>query len=91
MARRTKSEVSSTRSSTPTRTSNTSKTKRPSRISSRNQASLILVRRQYANPLAGFFLTLQSYAADKSLPQAERLMASVVSGRELKTKWRSKM
>ncbi|ORX36457.1 armadillo-type protein [Kockovaella imperatae] len=39
----------------------------------------------------GFFLTLQLLAADKSLPQPERHMASVISGRELETKWRSKM
>ncbi|WVQ83491.1 hypothetical protein IAT38_005632 [Cryptococcus sp. DSM 104549] len=37
-----------------------------------------------------FFLALQELAADKSLNQQERLMASLVTGRELKTKWRSK-
>ncbi|GFZ42911.1 hypothetical protein JCM24511_00629 [Saitozyma sp. JCM 24511] len=38
-----------------------------------------------------FFLALQAYALDKSLSQPERLMASVITGRELKTKWRSKL
>lgn len=37
-----------------------------------------------------FFIALQAYAADKSLSQGERLLASVITGRELKTKWRSK-
>lgn len=37
-----------------------------------------------------FFIALQGYAADRSLPQQERLLASVITGRELKTKWRSK-
>ncbi|KAL7423456.1 hypothetical protein Q5752_001036 [Cryptotrichosporon argae] len=36
-----------------------------------------------------FFVALQAFAADRALPQPERLMASVISGRELKTKWRS--
>ena len=38
----------------------------------------------------GFFIALQSYAVDKSLSQHERLFASVITGREMKTKWRSK-
>ncbi|OCF32339.1 hypothetical protein I316_06007 [Kwoniella heveanensis BCC8398] len=37
-----------------------------------------------------FFIALQALAADRSLPQQERLMASVITARELKTKWRSK-
>ncbi|OCF78224.1 hypothetical protein I204_00161 [Kwoniella mangroviensis CBS 8886] len=37
-----------------------------------------------------FFVALQALAADKSLQQQERLMASVITARELKTKWRSK-
>ncbi|WVW79847.1 hypothetical protein I302_101817 [Kwoniella bestiolae CBS 10118] len=37
-----------------------------------------------------FFVALQALAADKSLSQQERLMASVITARELKTKWRSK-
>lgn len=37
-----------------------------------------------------FFIALQGLAADRSLPQQERLLASVITGRELKTKWRSK-
>ncbi|WWC59902.1 uncharacterized protein I303_102464 [Kwoniella dejecticola CBS 10117] len=37
-----------------------------------------------------FFIALQALAADRSLSQQERLMASVITARELKTKWRSK-
>ncbi|WWC98998.1 hypothetical protein V866_005892 [Kwoniella sp. B9012] len=37
-----------------------------------------------------FFVALQALASDKSLQQQERLMASVITARELKTKWRSK-
>ncbi|WVF67041.1 hypothetical protein IAT40_001784 [Kwoniella sp. CBS 6097] len=37
-----------------------------------------------------FFIALQALAADRSLPQQERLMASVITARELKSKWRSK-
>ncbi|WRT65380.1 uncharacterized protein IL334_002323 [Kwoniella shivajii] len=37
-----------------------------------------------------FFIALQALAADQSLLQQERLMASVITARELKTKWRSK-
>lgn len=40
---------------------------------------------------AAFFYALQEYAADHTLSQNERLFASVISGREMKTKWRSKM
>ncbi|WVR04117.1 hypothetical protein IAU60_001116 [Kwoniella sp. DSM 27419] len=35
-------------------------------------------------------IALQALSADRSLPQHERHMASVVTARELKTKWRSK-
>jgi hypothetical protein len=38
-----------------------------------------------------FFVVLQSFAADHSLSQQERHLASVITGRELKTKWRSKL
>lgn len=41
--------------------------------------------------MKGFFIALQVFAADKSLSQPERLLASVITGRELKTKWRSKL
>ncbi len=37
-----------------------------------------------------FFITLQGCALDNSLSQPERLLASVITGRELKMKWRSK-
>ncbi|WWC68913.1 uncharacterized protein I206_102849 [Kwoniella pini CBS 10737] len=37
-----------------------------------------------------FFIALHALAGDKSLSQQERLMASVITARELKTKWRSK-
>nr|XP_031857373.1 uncharacterized protein CI109_007237 [Kwoniella shandongensis]KAA5524445.1 hypothetical protein CI109_007237 [Kwoniella shandongensis] len=37
-----------------------------------------------------FFIALQALAGDHSLSQPERLMASVITARELKTKWRSK-
>lgn len=37
-----------------------------------------------------FLISLQTLAADKTLSQPERLMASLITGRELKTKWRSK-
>lgn len=40
---------------------------------------------------SGFFIALQGYALDKSLSQHERLFASVITGREMKTKWRSKL
>ncbi|KAL0242199.1 hypothetical protein I308_105828 [Cryptococcus tetragattii IND107] len=38
----------------------------------------------------GFLISLQTLAADKTLSQPERLMASLITGREMKTKWRSK-
>lgn len=38
-----------------------------------------------------FFIALQAIASDRSIPQQERLLASVITGRELKTKWRSKL
>ncbi|GMK54406.1 hypothetical protein CspeluHIS016_0109920 [Cutaneotrichosporon spelunceum] len=38
-----------------------------------------------------FFVVLQGFAADHSLSQQERHLASVITGRELKTKWRSKL
>lgn len=37
-----------------------------------------------------FLVHLQAFAADRSLSQPERLLASVITARELKTKWRSK-
>ena len=40
---------------------------------------------------AEFFVALQEFALDKSLSQPERLLASVITARELKTKWRSKV
>ncbi|WVQ92143.1 hypothetical protein IAS59_005951 [Cryptococcus gattii] len=38
----------------------------------------------------GFLISLQTLAGDKTLSQPERLMASLITGREMKTKWRSK-
>ncbi|KAK4688100.1 importin-11, partial [Tremellales sp. Uapishka_1] len=38
----------------------------------------------------GFFIALQALAADHNLSSQERLMASLITGRELKIKWRSK-
>ncbi|XAO26843.1 hypothetical protein I312_105684 [Cryptococcus bacillisporus CA1280] len=38
----------------------------------------------------GFLISLQTLAADKTLSQPERLMASLITGRKMKTKWRSK-
>ncbi|ORY25236.1 armadillo-type protein [Naematelia encephala] len=37
-----------------------------------------------------FLLALQGLSLDRSLSQPERLLCSVITGRELKTKWRSK-
>ncbi|OWZ26235.1 hypothetical protein C361_07067 [Cryptococcus neoformans Tu259-1] len=37
-----------------------------------------------------FLISLQTLAADKTLSHPERLMASLITGREMKTKWRSK-
>jgi len=37
-----------------------------------------------------FFVALQSFAVDRSLSQPERLLASVITGRELSKKWRNK-
>jgi len=41
--------------------------------------------------MKGFFIALQELALDHGLSQTERLFASVITGREMKTKWRSKM
>lgn len=38
-----------------------------------------------------FFVALQGFASDRSLSQPERLLASVITGREMKTKWRGKL
>ncbi|RXK35686.1 hypothetical protein M231_07059 [Tremella mesenterica] len=38
----------------------------------------------------GFLIALQECAADKSLSQPQRLLASIITGRELKIKWRNK-
>lgn len=43
-----------------------------------------------ANHVLEFFLALQELAADKSVSHGERLLASIISGRELKNKWRNK-
>lgn len=37
-----------------------------------------------------FYVALQTFAADRNLSQPERLLASVITGREMKNKWRSK-
>jgi hypothetical protein len=37
-----------------------------------------------------FFIALQAFAADRSLTKPERLLASVITGRELSKKWRNK-
>jgi len=41
--------------------------------------------------MKGFFVALQELALDKSLSQNERLFASLITGREMKTKWRGKV
>lgn len=38
-----------------------------------------------------FFIVLQEFATDRSLSKQERQLASVITGRELKNKWRSKL
>ena len=40
---------------------------------------------------SGFLIGLQHLVANRSLPSPERLLASVISARELRTKWRNKM
>lgn len=39
----------------------------------------------------GFFVALQELALDTGLDHNERLFASVITGREMKTKWRGKV
>jgi len=39
----------------------------------------------------GFFVALQELALDRNLSQNERLFASLITGREMKTKWRGKV
>lgn len=41
--------------------------------------------------MKGFFVALQELTLDKSLSQNERLFASLITGREMKTKWRGKV
>lgn len=38
-----------------------------------------------------FFIVLQALAADRNLSRPERQLASVITGRELPKKWRSKL
>ena len=41
--------------------------------------------------MEGFFVALQELALDRNLSQNERLFASLITGREMKTKWRGKV
>lgn len=41
--------------------------------------------------ISGFFVALQELALDRNLSQNERLFASLITGREMKTKWRGKV
>jgi hypothetical protein len=41
--------------------------------------------------IPGFFVALQELALDTGLDHNERLFASVITGREMKTKWRGKV
>jgi len=41
--------------------------------------------------MKGFFVALQELALDGNLSQNERLFASLITGREMKTKWRGKV
>lgn len=74
--------------------SNTLVTNKFSQTSSRNQVSVpipfLLIISSPDVAISGFLISLQTLAADKTLSQPERLMASLITGREMKTKWRSK-
>lgn len=74
--------------------SNTLVTNKLSQTSSRNQVSVpipfLLIISSPDVAISGFLISLQTLAADKTLSQPERLMASLITGREMKTKWRSK-
>lgn len=74
--------------------SNTLVTNKLSQTSSRNQVSVpipfLLIISSPDVAISGFLISLQTLAADKTLSQPERLMASLITGRETKTKWRSK-
>lgn len=74
--------------------SNTLVTNKLSQTSSRNQVSVtipfLLIISSPDVAISGFLISLQTLAGDKTLSQPERLMASLITGREMKTKWRSK-
>lgn len=74
--------------------SNTLMTNKLSQTSSRNQVRVtipfLLIISSPDVAISGFLISLQTLAADKTLSQPERLMASLITGREMKTKWRSK-